>query len=185
MAKNMKNIIAEQEEPAGASLKARRAGCYVFLVLISFICLFWFYVLFINATRSNSQLARGFTALPSTCLGTNLHNLFSGTLPVISGLCNSLVVASFTALLATYFSTMTAYAIHAYDFKLRKAAFTFILAVMMIPTQVTALGFIQLMTKMNLMDNFIPLIVPAMASPAVFFYQSIRALTEYVESKQG
>ena len=160
MAKNMKNITAEQEEPAGASLKARRAGCYVFLILISFICLFWFYVLFINATRSNSQLARGFTALPSVNLGANLHNLFSGTLPVISGLCNSLVVASFTALLATYFSTMTAYAIHAYDFKLRKAAFTFILAVMMIPTQVTALGFIQLMTKMNLMDNFIPLIGP-------------------------
>ena len=164
MAKNMKNITAEQEEPAGASLKARRAGCYVFLVLISFICLFWFYVLFINATRSNSQLARGFTALPSTCLGTNLHNLFSGTLPVISGLCNSLVVASFTALLATYFSTMTAYAIHAYDFKLRKAAFTFILAVMMIPTQVTAL-------------DFIPLIVPAMASPAVFFY-----MKQYMDS---
>ena len=177
MAKNMKNITAEQEESAGASLKARRAGCYVFLVLISFICLFWFYVLFINATRSNSQLARGFTALPSTCLGTNLHNLFTGTLPVISGLCNSLVVASFTALLATYFSTMTAYAIHAYDFKLRKAAFTFILAVMMIPTQVTALGFIQLMTKMNLMDNFIPLIVPAMASPAVFFY-----MKQYMDS---
>ena len=68
MAKNMKNITAEQEEPAGASLKARRAGCYVFLILISFICLFWFYVLFINATRSNSQLARGFTALPSVNL---------------------------------------------------------------------------------------------------------------------
>ena len=177
MAKNMKNITAEHEEPAGASLKARRAGCYVFLILISFICLFWFYVLFINATRSNSQLARGFTALPSVNLGANLHNLFSGTLPVISGLCNSLVVASFTALLATYFSTMTAYAIHAYDFKLRKAAFTFILAVMMIPTQVTALGFIQLMTKMNLMDNFIPLIVPAMASPAVFFY-----MKQYMDS---
>ena len=177
MAKNMKSITTEQEEPAGASLKARRVGCYVILVLISFICLFWFYVLFINATRSNSQLAKGFTALPSTYLGTNLHNLFSGTLPVISGLCNSLVVASFTALLATYFSTMTAYAIHAYDFKLRKAAFTFILAVMMIPTQVTALGFIQLMTKMNLMDNFIPLIVPAMASPAVFFY-----MKQYMDS---
>ena len=143
------------------SMKGQRTLAYIVLIILSFFCLFWFYVLFINATRSNSQLARGFTALPSVNLGANLHNLFSGTLPVISGLCNSLVVASFTALLATYFSTMTAYAIHAYDFKLRKAAFTFILAVMMIPTQVTALGFIQLMTKMNLMDNFIPLLYEA------------------------
>jgi multiple sugar transport system permease protein len=48
--------------------------------------------------------------------------------------------------------------------------FTMILAIMMIPTQVTALGFIQLIRKMNLMDSFIPLIIPAIASPVVFFY---------------
>ena len=40
----------------------------------------------------------------------------------------------------------------------------------MIPTQVTALGFVQLVDKMGLMDSFIPLIVPAIASPVVFFY---------------
>lgn len=177
MAKNMKNNPAAMDERNTSSLKARRTGCYIVLILISFICLFWFYVLFINATRSNSQLAKGFTAIPSTYLLTNLDNLFKGTLPVISGLLNSLFVATCTAVLATYFSTMTAYAIHAYDFKLRKAMFTFILAVMMIPTQVTALGFIQLMTKMNLMDNFVPLIVPAIASPAVFFY-----MKQYMDS---
>ena len=178
MAKTTKNTpAAMEEEKSSSSLKLRRTGCYIVLILLSFICLFWFYVLFINATRSNSQLARGFTAIPSSYLGTNLNNLFKGTLPVISGMFNSLFVATCTAVLATYFSTMTAYAIHAYEFKLRKAMFTFILAVMMIPTQVTALGFIQLMTKMNLMDNFIPLIVPAMASPAVFFY-----MKQYMDS---
>ncbi len=177
MAKNMKNNPAAVDEESTSSLKARRTGCYIVLILISFLCLFWFYVLFINATRSNSQLAKGFTAVPSTYLLTNLNNLFKGTLPVVSGLLNSLFVATCTAVLATYFSTMTAYAIHAYDFKLRKAMFTFILAVMMIPTQVTALGFIQLMTKMNLMDNFVPLIVPAIASPAVFFY-----MKQYMDS---
>ena len=79
--------------------------------------------------------------------------------------------------LCTYFSTMTAYAIHTYRFKARKAALTFILAVMMIPTQVTALGFIQLITKMGLMDNYIPLIVPAIAAPATFFY-----MKQYMDS---
>jgi len=104
-------------------------------------------------------------------------NLFQGTIPVLSGLKNSLLVAACTAILCTYFSTMTAFAIHAYDFKLRKFMFTFILAVMMIPTQVTALGFIRLMNKMNLMDSFIPLIVPAIASPVVFFY-----MKQYMDS---
>jgi multiple sugar transport system permease protein len=65
---------------------------------------------------------------------------------------------------------MTAFAIYAYDFKLKKFIFTFILAIMMIPTQVTALGFLQLIRKMGLMDSRIPLIIPAIASPVVFFY---------------
>ena len=55
--------------------------------------------------------------------------------------------------------------------------FTFILGIMMIPTQVTALGFLQLIRKMNLMDSFIPLIIPSIAAPAVFFY-----MKQYMES---
>lgn len=162
---------------AGSSLKLRRLLCYIFLVLISALCLFWFYVLFINATRSHSELTRGFTPVPSTHLLENLHGLFTGSLPVVNGMINSLIVASCTAVLSIYFSTMTAYAIHAYEFKGRKACFTFILAVMMIPTQVTALGFVQLVNKMDLMDSFIPLIVPAIAAPVTFFY-----LKQYMDS---
>ena len=88
---------------------------------------------------------------------------------IISGLLNSVIVSGSCAVLTTYFSAMTAFAIHAYRFKGREAIFTFILAIMMIPTQVTALGFVQLMTSWGLMDNFIPLIVPSVAAPVVFF----------------
>lgn len=160
------------------SVKTRRVVAYVVLVLITILCLFWFYVLFINATRSNSELKRGFTMIPSGYLGQNLKNVFhSSNLPILSGLFNSFFIAACTAALCTYFSTMTAFAIHAYDFKLKKFMFTFILAVMMIPTQVTALGFLNLIRRMGLNDSFIPLIVPAVASPIVFFYmkQSMEA----------
>ena len=159
------------------SVHIRRAVAYVVLTLISILCLFWFYVLFINATRSNGELQAGFTAVPSTHLFDNWNNLLHGTLPVIKGLVNSLIISSLSAVLTVYFSTMTAYAIHAYDFRLKKYIYTFILAVMMIPTQVTALGFIRLMRSMNLMDSFIPLIVPAVAAPITFFY-----MKQYMES---
>ena len=72
---------------------------------------------------------------------------------------------------------MTAFAIHAYDFKLKKVMFTIILAIMMIPTQVTALGFLKLVRDMKLMNSFIPLIVPAIAAPVTFFY-----IKQYMES---
>ena len=169
--------MRKQEVKKGLGLHARRVIAYTVLIIISFFCLFWFYVLFINATRSNGELQAGFTAVPSTHLLDNWNNLLHGTLPVIKGLVNSLIVSSLSAVLTVYFSTMTAYAIHAYDFKLKKYIYTFILAVMMIPTQVTALGFIRLMRSMNLMDSFIPLIVPAVAAPVTFFY-----MKQYMES---
>lgn len=172
MAKTNNNEIKK-----GMGLHARRILAYIVLIIISFFCLFWFYVMFINATRSNGELKSGFTAIPSTHLLTNWNNLVNGTLPIWNGMFNSLIISACSALLCTYFSTMTAYAIHAYEFKLKKYIYPFILMIMMIPTQVTALGFIKLVNGMNLMDSFIPLIVPTIASPVVFFY-----MKQYMES---
>ena len=162
----------------GASVHARRTVAYVVLIILSFLCLVWFYIMFINTTRSHAELNRGFTPLPSSHLIENFTNLFTkSTQPVIRGMLNSLIVAGLSALLCTYFSTMTAYAIHAYDFKMKKFFYTFILMVMMIPSQVTALGFLQLMRKMGLEDNFVPLIVPSIAAPITFFY-----MKQYMDS---
>jgi multiple sugar transport system permease protein len=166
-----------QKVSKGMGIHARRVLAYIVLVLIAFFCLFWFYILFINATRSNGELKSGFKLIPSTHLWENWKNLVNGTLPIWSGLWNSLVVATCSAVLCVYFSTMTAYAIHAYDFKLKRFIYPFILMIMMIPTQVTALGFVQLVSKMKLEDSFIPLIVPTVASPVTFFY-----MKQYMES---
>ncbi len=158
-------------------IHTRRILAYIILILVSFLCLFWFYVLFVNATRSHGELTKGFTPIPSTYLLKNWQGVMAGTLPIVRGMFNSLFVALCSAALCTYFSTMTAYAIHVYDFKIKKFMFTFIMAVMTIPTQVTALGFLQLVSDMKLEDNFIPLIVPAIAAPVTFFY-----MKQYMES---
>jgi multiple sugar transport system permease protein len=170
------SLMAGQKEN-GASIRVRRIIAYIVLGLVTFLCLFWFYVLFINATRSHQELSGGFTAIPSTHLIENWTNLKNGTLPIFNGIFNSLLIAVVTAVFSTYFSTMTAYAIHAYDFKFKKFMFTFILMVMMIPAQVTALGFLQLIGKMGLDDSFIPLTIPAIAAPSVFFY-----MKQYMDS---
>ena len=175
MAKYKSNSATGVE--GGMGIHLRRTIAYITLAIIAVFCLFWFYVLFINATRSNSNLQSGFSALPSTNLIKNWTNLMHGTLPVFNGLLNSFIISSLSAVLCVYFSTMTAYAIHAYDFKGKNALYSFILAVMMIPTQVTALGFVQLVSNFKLEDNFIPLIVPSIAAPVTFFY-----MKQYMES---
>ena len=169
--------MEEYKTKKGLGIHARKTIAYTVLILITFFCLIWFYILFINATRSHGELTRGFTPIPSTFLIQNWTNLIHGTLPVVRGMLNSIFVSVCSATLCVYFSTLTAYAIHAYDFKAKKFMATFILAVMMIPTQVTALGFLQLIGKMKMDDTFTPLIIPAVAAPVTYFY-----MKQYMES---
>ncbi len=166
-----------ERKEKGMGIKARRLLAYIVLIIISILCLIWFYILFINATRSKGELTQGFTPIPSTHALENWVNVYNGTLPIFRGMINSLIVALSSAVVSTYFSTMTAFAIHAYDFKIKNAVFTFILMIMTIPTQVTALGFIELVQKMGLEDNYIPLIVPTIAAPVTFFY-----MKQYMDS---
>lgn len=37
---------------------------HIVLILLAFMCLFFFYILIINATRSHADLQKGFSALP-------------------------------------------------------------------------------------------------------------------------
>jgi len=159
-------------------LNIERAFCYIILVLLSILCLFSFYVLIINTTRSHPDIQKGFSLIPGKSFLVNLNSLLNNKqLPVISGLLNSLIISTISAALATYFSTLTAFAIHTYDFKFKKYAFGFIMMIMMIPTQVSALGFVKLMSDMGLMNSFIPLTIPTIASPIIFFF-----MKQYMES---
>ena len=151
---------------------------YLVLAILTFLSLFAFYLLFINSTRSNAQLQAGFTLVPNTNFFVNLKNAWTDySVNIARGMLNSLIIASACAILTTYFSALTAYGIHCYEFRLKKAAFTFIMVVMMIPSQVSAVGFISLCNTLNLTNNYLPLIMPSIASPVVFFY-----MKQYMES---
>ena len=112
---------------------------HVVLIILSFMCLFFFYILFVNATRSHAELQKGFSALPGGAFFTNLQNVVNdGTFPMVRGILNSLVVSGCSAAICTYFSALTAYGLYAYDFKFRKVAFTFIMAILVMPTHLIA-----------------------------------------------
>lgn len=156
----------------------RRTLVYAVLIILMVFSLFPFYMLLINSTQVHSQLQKGFRFLPGKYFFINLVHLFSNeNIPVMRALFNSLLVAACNAILTTYFSAMTAYGIHMYRFKGRKIAFSFIMAVMMVPTQVTTLGFLQLIGKLHMDDSLLALIIPAAAAPVVFFY-----MLQYLQS---
>ncbi len=174
----MNKSLSYDSHKARIQLAALRAVVYLILIFLTFLCLFSFYMLIINSTRSNGELQGGFALLPSTHFIENLKNAWTdSSINIPKGLLNSFIVAGITSVLTTYFSALTAYGIHAYDFRLKKAAFGFIMAIMVIPSQVSAVGFVQICYKFNLTNHYWPLILPGIAAPVVFFY-----MKQYMES---
>ena len=161
------------QETGKTSLLIRRIIAYVVLVILVFISLLPFYLLFINATRDKAQI--GIQWYPGSALIENFRKLFAASTQVAFGnvykaLLNSLIISACASVLCVYFSALTAYATHVYQFKLRKAADTFILLIMMVPTQASAIGFYRMMISLNLIDSYIPLIIPAIAAPATYYF---------------
>lgn len=156
---------------------------YIVLIILTLVCLLPIYLLFVQATRTSVESLEGFTLIPGTSLFKNFETLRSKSSyemyrPLI-GLKNSMIIALCCAALTVFFSGMTAYGLVVYDFKLKGPAFVFIIAVMMIPTQVTSLGFTSMLTKFHLLNSYIPLIVPAIAAPAIVFFMRQYMLSSF------
>lgn len=166
------------DEDKSIGLTIHRIVCYVVLSIFAFLAVFFFYLLLINATRTHNEIQTSLSFLPGSQLVRNLTNVVNDkNMMVLRGLLNSLIVSGLSALLSVYFSGMTAYGVHVYNFPGKKAFFNTILLIMTIPTQVSALGFYNLMNDWKLTNNFIPLVIPAIAAPTVFFF-----MKQYMES---
>ena len=151
---------------------------YLFKTIIYVVCITFglmsilpFYLMFVNATRSTNEIFNNnVTLIPSTYFADNLRIMNRGAFDAMVGFKNSMTVSVGATVCAVYFSSLTAYGLVAYDWKLRRPFFTFILFVLMVPAQVTTIGFFQFMWRIGLVNNFIPLILPAIASPAIVFF---------------
>jgi multiple sugar transport system permease protein len=150
---------------------------YIILIALVLVTVIPIWLLFVNATRSTVEIQNGISILPSTHLIDNYNILQSKGLKIWRGFQNSLLVAGGTTVLSVYFGLLTAYGIVVYDFPGKQLFNNFIVVLVMIPMQITIIGFYQYMSRLGLTDNFIPLIVPAIASAGTVFFAK-----QYLES---
>ncbi len=151
---------------------------HMFKIVIYFVCIFLallsilpFWIMFMNATRGTFEIQQNaISLLPSKYLLSNLQVLLGKSFNPITGFINSMIISIGVTACAVYFSSLTAYALVVYDWRLRQPFFTFILAIMMIPAQVTSIGFYQFMYRIHMTNSFLPLILPAIAAPATVFF---------------
>ena len=144
---------------------------YIVCVILTVLSILPFWIMIVNATRSTTQIQQHAVAfIPSTYMMNNFKILTGKSFNPMVGFKNSLIVSTFATLCATYFSTLTAYAVVVYDWKLKNAFFSFVMAVMMIPAQVTMIGFYQMAYKLGLTNSLLMLILPSVAAPSMVFF---------------
>ncbi|MDE7131839.1 MAG: carbohydrate ABC transporter permease [Lachnospiraceae bacterium] len=147
----------------------RNAIC-IFLCILSLIP---FWIMIVNATRTSVDIQSSFSLIPSHYLMENWQKLLyqaSQNVPLWRYMVNSLIIAGGSTVLSVYFSTMTAYGVTAYKFRGASFAWAFIMAIMMIPVQVSSIGFFRFMYQIGWGNNYMPLIIPAIAAPATVFF---------------
>lgn len=169
---NNNNIKVDTIQPSNKKLTL------IYHIIIYIVCIFLailsivpFWLMFVNATRSTVEIqANSVSLIPSKYLGFN-WSVFTGKdfNPAV-GFMNSLLIAAGATVLALYFSSLTAYAQIAYEWKLKNAFFSFIMAVMMVPGQVTMIGFYQMCFRLGLTNNRLLLVLPAIAAPSMVFF---------------
>jgi len=146
-------------------------GIYIVCGILAILSIMPFWIMIVNATRSTVQIQQHAVSLiPSTHILDNWKVLTGKTFNPLTGFMNSVIIATGATACAVYFSTLTAYALVAYEWKMRQPFFTMILAVMMIPTQVISIGFYQFMYRIGMTNNLLALILPAIAAPMTVFF---------------
>ncbi|MBR3970288.1 MAG: carbohydrate ABC transporter permease [Ruminococcus sp.] len=171
----MKSVYGEPKDNYSSKLKIKSTILFVWFVILTLICLLPIYILIINATRDHSEIANSLSFIPGSSLGKNFNTIatngnFKLSYDALNGYKNSLIITVSSTFLTVFFSAMTAYGIHVYDFKLKEISYTVILLVMMVPVQVTSAGFVSFMADLKLTNTYIPLILPAIAAPSVVYF---------------
>ena len=144
---------------------------YVVCICLAILSILPFWIMIVNATRSTTQIQQhAISMIPSGYMMRNLSILLGKSFNPMVGFMNSLIISACSTGIAVYFSTMTAYGLVVYDWRLRRPFFSFIMAVMMIPAQVTMIGFYQMVYRIHMTNQLSMLILPALASPAMVLF---------------
>lgn len=144
---------------------------YIVCILLAILSILPFWIMIVNSTRSTAQIqSNALSLFPSKYLINNFKVFIGKSFNPLRGFINSVIISTSVTALTVYFSSLTAYALVAYSWRLRQAFFTFIMAIMIIPAQITSIGFYQFMYRIGWTNNFLPLILPAIAAPSTVFF---------------
>lgn len=169
-------VNMKRKKPDDAGIFAKLLF-YIFMVLGALASIFPFYWMFVIATNDKSA---AFHIPPLLVPGTEFFNNFGRVLErtdFFRALMNSVVVASAVTVSVVFLCTLAGYAFAKYEFPLKKILFVFVIATMLVPVQLGVLPQYVIMAKLQWIDSYKALIVPAMVNAFGIFW-----MRQYISS---
>ena len=139
------------------------------LIFLTVLCAVPFLVVFINSTHSSLDIVKQFNILPGDSLGKN-YNTMQSLVDIWRGFFNSIIITVPYTLLTGYFGALVAYGFAKYRFRFKNALYAIVLASMMIPSQLSIIGFYRLCLHLDMTNSYLPFIIPGIANATSVFF---------------
>lgn len=154
-------------------VKTMKILMYTLLIFLTLISAIPFFMMVINSTHSSMDIVTRLNFWFGSHLREN-YAIMQSQVNIWDGFINSLIISVSFTILTGYFGALTAFGFAKYKFKGRRILFGVLLASMMLPAQLSIIGFYQLNLNLNMLNTFWPFIIPAIANAsAVFFLRGI------------
>ncbi|MDO5298497.1 MAG: carbohydrate ABC transporter permease [Clostridia bacterium] len=143
----------------GLAKTLSRAGLYLFVIVVSVLILYPFYVMLITAFRSNAETTDMYFLhmLPTRWIWSNLKDIVDRG--VLRFLLNSIMLSTGATVIAMLCGIPAAYAMARMNFKGKKIFLGFVIMSQMFSPVVLLVGISQLMNTLHLNDTIIGLML--------------------------
>ena len=143
---------------------------YLLLGLSSILSVFPFYMIFSMGTYKTADLMRGLPLIPSNYFLENVKTALSHNL--LGSYANSIMISAAAVVLALITSCGIGYALAKFRFLGKKLFYTLVLIGMMLPTQISVIGYMIEMRTMKLTGTYMSLLCTWIAHPFSAFFMA-------------
>lgn len=141
---------------------------HIFLIIMSFLCVFPFYWMLVGMTNTSAEIVMGKLTF-GTHLIENVKNAFAYT-DLLRAFGNSLFLAVIITGVGLIICSIAGYAFVVFQSRAREILFTALIASMMVPFAAKIIPMFRQFSKMGLLNNYLAIILPAIGSPFLIFF---------------
>lgn len=146
---------------------------YAILIFLVILTLVPFYLIMVNATHSSFEIVTQLNVFPGSYLKENYEKL-QQYVNIWGGFFNSVLVSVLFTLISGYLGALVAFGFEKYNFKGKTFLYAVVLASMMIPGQVSIVGYYRMGLKMGLVNKLatfcLPFFAPGVTSVSTIFF---------------